>query len=104
MGITGGFLTAFMVPAMLYLALTRFASALPAYTYTAGDMARAVAALNYGKLARESVPTSDRELMEALRWVIAELTDLHPSLLRDENPRLIEIMEANEGLGARVSA
>ena len=41
-------------------------------------------------------------MVEALRYVIADITDIDPHALIGENPRLIDLVLANDGLRAQV--
>jgi len=87
---------------MLFRALTPFAIAFPAHSQTVGSAARTVVGLNYGKLAQELGPSRERELLEAFRYVVSDVTDIEPCALIRENPRLIDIVLANDGLRFQV--
>ncbi len=87
---------------MLFRALTPFAGAFPAHSQTVGSAARTVVGLNYGKLAQELGPSRERELLEAFRYVVSDVTDIEPCALIGENPRLIDIVLANDGLRFQV--
>ena len=63
----------------LFFLLRPFAIALPAHSRILGEAAKAVVGLNYGKLVREFGSSRDRE-----------------------NPRLIDLVLANDGLRAQV--
>ncbi len=68
-----------------------------------GDLARAAVGLNYAKMAKELGGVSrEKELREAIRQVVADLIDICPEILKDENPRLIDLTEANSGFRAEV--
>jgi hypothetical protein len=51
-----------------------------------------VAGLNHGKLVQEFGASTDRELREAVRYVIVDVTGAGPHWL-DENPRLVDVVE-----------
>lgn len=87
---------------LLFRALKALAIAFPAHSQTLGDAARTVVGLNYGKLAQELGPSREGELMEAFRYVVSDITDINPSGLIGENPRLIDLVLANDGLRAGV--
>jgi hypothetical protein len=87
---------------MLFRALTPFAGAFPAHSQTVGSAARTVVGLNYSKLAQELGPSRERELLEAFRYVASDVTDIEPCALIGENPRLIDIVLANDGLRFQV--
>jgi hypothetical protein len=87
---------------LLFRALTPFANAFPAQSQTLGRAARTVVGLNYGKLAQELGPSRERELLEAFRYVISDVTDIEPCALLGENPRLIDLVLANDGLRVQV--
>jgi hypothetical protein len=76
---------------------------LSAQSLTMGDLARAAVGLNYAKMAKELGGVSrEKELREAIRQVVADLIDICPEILKDENPRLIDLTEANSGFRAEV--
>jgi hypothetical protein len=83
---------------LLFWLLRPFAIAMPAHSQTLGNTARIVVGLNYGRLAREFGPSRDSELIAALRYVIADVTGISPHVLMAENPRLIDLVLANDGL------
>lgn len=68
-----------------------------------GDLARVAVGLNYAKLARELGGVSrEKELLEAIRQVVADLIGIDPEILRYEDPRLIDLEDANDGFRAEV--
>lgn len=68
-----------------------------------GELARVVVGLNYNRLSQEFGGISrEKELLEAIRNVISDLTDIDPEILKCENPRLIDLAEANDGFRAEV--
>ncbi len=87
---------------LLFYALTPFANAFPANSQTLGDAARTVVGLNYGKLTKELGPSRELELLEALRYLISDVTGIEPHALIGENPRLVDLVLANDGLRAQV--
>jgi hypothetical protein len=87
---------------LLFWLLRPFAVAVPSHSQTLGDTARIVVGLNYGRLTREFGPSRESELIAALRYVIADVTGIHPSALMAENPTLIDLVQANDGLRAQV--
>jgi|WetSurMetagenome_2_1015567.scaffolds.fasta_scaffold312807_1 hypothetical protein len=86
-----------LVASLLIVASKPFANAFPAHSRTIGDAARTIGGLNYSKLAREFGPSRERERREALHYVIADVTGIEPSALITENPRLIDLVLANDG-------
>jgi hypothetical protein len=87
---------------LLFNLLRPFAVAVPAHSRDFGDLAKTVAALNYGRLVQEFGSSREREFVEALRFVIADVTDIDPLALVEENPRLIDLVLANDGLRPQV--
>ena len=83
---------------LIFFLLRPFADALPAHCQTLGAVAKAAGGPNDGKLVLEFGPGRDRELVEALRYVVADVTDIDPHALIVENPRLIDLVLANDGL------
>jgi hypothetical protein len=82
----------------LFRALKHFASALPAQVQTVGDLAKTVVGLNYGRLVREFGPSREQDLHHALLFVIADITELEPYALGEENPTLTDLMLANDDM------
>ncbi len=84
------------IPIMLSM-LRPFADQIPTHCGTFGDFAKTVVALNYGKLAREMGRSRDAELLEAIRYLIADLVGVEPFALVGKNPTLIDIATVNDG-------
>lgn len=63
-------------------------------------------ALNYRAFVNEFGAPGDRQLISALHHLIADLIDVDPSALSDslayENPQLIDLVMANDGMRAQV--
>jgi hypothetical protein len=78
------------------------ASSVPAHCRTLGDLAKSVVGLNYGKLAKEFGASRDRELIEALRYTIADATGIAPKDLARQDLTLIDLVLANDGLRAQM--
>jgi hypothetical protein len=87
---------------MLFHFLKPLADQLPAQSRTFGDLSKTAVGLNYGMLARELGTSSESEMLDALRHVIADLIDVDPRALVGENPRLIDLALANDGFRAQV--
>jgi hypothetical protein len=84
--------------ASLLFSLARpFADILPAQCHTLGDIAKVAVGLNYSKLAQEYGPSNDQQTAEALRRLIADLVDIDPNALIEQDPRLIDIVLVNDG-------
>jgi len=86
----------------LFYLLRPSAILVPTHSATLGDFTKTVVGLNYGKLVQEFGPSRDRELLEALRYVIADVTDIEPRALAAENPQLIDLVRENDGLRMQV--
>ena len=82
---------------LAFLMLRPYADTLPAQCHTLRDLAKVAVALNYGKLVQEFGPSRGKELIEALGRLVADVTDIDPHALAEENPRLIDIVLANDG-------
>lgn len=89
-----------VAPTLWFALLKRFASKLPDHVVSMGDLARAAVALNYGELVTERGSSREREISEALRWVIADATAIQPSAFMTEDPTLLDIVIANDGFRA----
>lgn len=88
---------------LLFRLCRPFANQLSAQSVTIGDLAKAAVGLNYGKLAQELGGVSrEQELLDAIRHVVADLIDIRPEIFRSENPRLIDLEDANDGFRAEV--
>lgn len=89
--------------ALLFRLFRPFASTLSAQSLTIGDLTKAAVGLNYAKLAKELGGVSrEKEILEAIRNVVADLIDIGPEILRHENPRLIDLAVANDGFRGEV--
>jgi hypothetical protein len=99
--VTCVFVTAFAAAGLFYL-LRPLASCLPTNCANFGSLAKTVVGLNYGTLVQEFGPAREAEMMEALRHVLGDLIDFAPEALCGENPRLIDLAEANDGFRAWV--
>lgn len=101
-----GVIAMITIPAVLFRVLKPFANALPAHCRTFGEAARMAVALNYGAFVKEFGAPGDRQLISALHNLIADLIDVEPSALSDsltyENPQLIDLVMANDGMRAQV--
>ena len=86
----------------LFRVLKRLADVLPTNSATFGGLAKTVVALNYGTLLRELGSSRDAELLESVRYILADLIGIDPHALKDENPRLIDVAIANDGFRAQV--
>lgn len=77
---------------VLYLALKLFAFRVPPECAVFGELAQATAGLNENTLARETASSREREMINALRRLIAAMYDLDPYHLRHDlqsaNPTL----------------
>jgi len=82
---------------LLFFVLRPFADILPAQCHTLGDLAKVAVGLNYGRLVQKYGPSNERQIAEGLRRLVADLTDIDPYALIGENPRLIDIVIANDG-------
>jgi hypothetical protein len=87
---------------LLFKFLKPLADVLPKNSSTFGDLAKTVVALNYGTLVCEFGSSREAEMLESVRYVIADLIDIDPHALIDENPRLIDLAIANDGFRAQV--
>jgi hypothetical protein len=45
---------------------------------------------------------TDAEVLESIRYIVADLIDIDPHALVGENPRLIDLAIANDGFRAQV--
>jgi hypothetical protein len=86
----------------LFALLRPLASSIPVNIYNVGDLARFAVALNFGKLVKQIGPSRDHELTEAIRHVVGDLTGVEPHSLKAGNPRLIDVVEANNGLRSSI--
>jgi hypothetical protein len=82
---------------LLFFLSRPFADILPAQCHTLGDLAKVAVGLNYGRLVQEYGPSNERQMAEALRCLVADLIDIDPHALIEQNPRLIDIVLANDG-------
>ena len=82
---------------LLFLLLRPFADILPAQCHTLGDLAKVAVGLNYGRIALKYGPSNEQQMANALRRLVADLIDIDPHALIDQDPRLIDIVLANDG-------
>jgi hypothetical protein len=87
---------------VMFHVLRRFATEIPIHISTMGNLAVAVAGLNYGKLAVELGCTSDRELKAALYAVIADVIGPVREEILKSNPTLLDLVLVSEGLRGAV--
>ncbi|MBY0503202.1 MAG: hypothetical protein K2X03_04805 [Bryobacteraceae bacterium] len=88
--------------AILLFALRPMADQLSAQSRTFGELTKTVVGLNHGLLVREFGACRESETYQALRYVIGDLIDIDPNVLVGEDPRLIDLVLANDGFRASV--
>jgi hypothetical protein len=86
-----------LAASLLFFLARPFADMLPAQCHALGDLAKVAVGLNYSELAQAYGPSNDQQTAEALRRLVADLVDIDPNVLIEQDPRLIDIVLVNDG-------
>lgn len=76
----------------LFRIFRSFATKIPDHSRTAGDASKSIVGLNHARLVHEYGPSHEKELWEALRYVVMDITGAEPYLVQRET-NVLDLVE-----------